>query len=173
MAPRPSPSESYVADNGAAARWFRSGMQLLRPVSEAAVSLGHDSVWENQRRISDNGLDMPHWRSNYDAKLGYRGTALHAPSDNKSGPLHLSGYLKSVDALHGEGDRTGPSRKRHQSLHMPDELVTMMTDDVVSDDDIDENTGSDAQLTLKTSMAELRLKELTEKASLIEKVSNG
>ena len=177
MTLRPSPSMSHANDSGAAARWFRSGLQSSRPVSEA-VSLDHESLlWESQRRISDNGLDMPQWGAEIfdsawdrNAQLGHKDTVLHDPSENKSNPA-LSGYgIVNAHDVHIVKQHTDLSRKRHQSLLCASELGNMTAH--VSDDDVDGIIDADAQLTQRTSMAMLRINELTEKASLIEKVSN-
>ena len=169
----PSPSMSHANDYGAAAKCFSSGMRSLRPESDTA-SLRHESVlWESQRRISDNGLNLPHGGAKIinsacdrNAQLGHEDTVLHELSENKSDPA-LLGY-RVVDAY--EGNHMDLSKRQHQSICASKlEYRTAY----VSDDDVDGIADTSAQLTLRTSMAKLRIKELTEKVSLIEEVSPG
>ena len=154
-------------------------MRTLRPASEGLALRGHESVfWENQRRISDIGSDMPHWG----AEIADNAWNTRPHADPSAGlmmrdPTALSGRHVVVDDAGPTSARTqgGHLRKRHH--HQPSsttvlsELGGVIGHNLCDVDDSDGITDSNAQLTQRTSMAELMIKQLTEKASLIEKVS--
>ena len=155
----------------------------LRPASEGPAPLssrGHDSVlWENQRRISDIGFDMPHWGAEIIKNAWNRDAQpydLSAGNKRDDDPPALSGLYGVVDAADSSAPpQDGRLRKRRQSLRVC-ELGgnLMMYPPMMPDVDDDGGfTDSNAQLTLRTAMAELMIKELVEKASLIEKVSTN
>ena len=184
MAQRTFPSESPLAtDIGVATRWLRSDMQTLRPASEGLAPLrGHEGVlWENQRRISDIGSKMPHWGAEIAENAWSCDTRPH--DDPSAGlmmrdPAALSGRHEVV---YDAGPTSAPTqgrhlRKRHHqqpSTPVLPELGGVIDHNLCVVDDNDGITDSNAQLTLRTSMAELMIKQLTEKVSFIEKVSTN
>ena len=185
MAQRPFPSESpHSSDIEFAMRYSRSDMHSLSPACEgsAAGQAQRENLHESatllgnqQRHIDpDNtfGLDMPHWGAEIIDSAWNCDThsrSLHDPA--AAAPLSGLYYGVVADASAPLQGGQLPMRKRHLSSR-ESELGGMIDQPISDLDDDDGITNNDAQLALGTSMAELRIKELTEKVSLIAEVRN-
>ena len=184
MVQQPFPSESPLAtDIGVAMRWLRSDIQSPRPASEGPAPLrGHESVlWERQRRISDIGSEMPHWGPEIADNAWTFKTRQH---DDPSAGLSMMMDPAAMSGQHGVVDDAGPTsapphgghlgkRRQQSSSRVSSELGGTMGHICSDVDNHDGITDSNAQLTLRTAMAELMIKQLTEKVSFIEKVSTN